>query len=58
MLVRLSQSANAQSSMLVTPSGIVTLSRLMQLRNASSPMLVIGLPLYSAGIERWVASPV
>ncbi len=41
MLERLVQLENAESPMLVTLSGIVTLARLVQYQNAQSPMLVI-----------------
>ena len=44
--------------MLVTESGIVTLVRLVQSRNASVSMLVTATPSYSDGIVTLVAVPV
>ena len=40
MLVKLVQLQNADSPILVTPSGIVMLIKVLQLSNAESPMLV------------------
>ena len=47
---KLPQFTNAPSAMLVTVSGIVTLSKLLNSQNASSPMPVTILPFISLGI--------
>ena len=57
MLVRLKQSSKANSPILVTLFGIVTLVRLLQSPKAQPPILVTLFPSISAGISTFSALP-
>jgi hypothetical protein len=56
--VRLAQPPNTFTPMFVTLFGIVTLFRLMQLKNAPFPMLVTGRPLIEPGMVTSPPGPV